>query len=74
MKGRVKDPSEYEDAPNPNRKDRKCLFCKCMFPSTGPAHRICRDCKGKKSYQSNIIPEVRLIKGRKSGHGNSYED
>lgn len=31
-------------------KDRKCLSCLRVFPSTGPGNRICGPCKGSSMW------------------------
>lgn len=42
--------------PPPNRaKDRKCLGCGTAFPSSGPGHRICDQCKTSDTYRSSAM-------------------
>ena len=41
-------------------RPRMCLICRKMFPSAGPANRICKRCKKSRRHLKTIVEAMPL--------------
>jgi len=54
-----------DQAPSDDPKDRRCLRCNAMFPSTWSGERICSHCKSTAAWRNGAPRQSQWVRSRR---------